>query len=132
MKWMMVLVWESVSCLTPTELKILQPASSQLDKALNNSGINHGKSPAFLEDFLEVFFSFCRIKKQVVGSGCTWLGGRTASCRPIGFLIAEGHSPYSNLVLYGFQMHNVAGDRGSFCKIFLSMEHWERGETITW
>lgn len=46
----MVLVLKSVSCLTPTEFKILQPATPQLDKALNNSGINNGKSLAFLED----------------------------------------------------------------------------------
>lgn len=74
LKWLMVLVLESVSCLTPTEFKTLQPATSQLEKALNNSGINHEKSTAFLEDFC-VFFglgTFClwfRTKKLWISCG---------------------------------------------------------------
>lgn len=58
----MVLVLESVSCLTPTEFKTLQAATSQLEKALNNSAINHGKSTASLEDiclFCFWYFFFC-------------------------------------------------------------------------
>lgn len=52
---MTVLVLESVSCLTPTEFETLQPATSQLGKVLNNSGLNHGKSTAFPEDFFGFF-----------------------------------------------------------------------------
>jgi len=74
----MVLVLESVSWLTPTEFKILQPATSQLEKALNNSGINHRKSTAFLEDFYGFlfwyFFVVVQNSEAVAGPEHTRLG----------------------------------------------------------
>lgn len=100
----MVLVLESVSCLTPTEFKTLQAATSQLEKALNNSAINHGKSTASLEDicfvlFLVFFLCWCRIKKQLLDQDkLKWVSG----LHPAGSL-TEKVDPRYSLVLVGLK-----------------------------
>lgn len=121
LKWLMVLVLESVSCLTPTEFKTLQPATSQLEEALNNSRINHGKSTASLEDFCFVlfgyfFFLWCRIKKQLQVQD---IPDCVAGLHPAGFLIEKVDSPCSNWLSAGLK-HAVQLWQGFFCKIFLT------------
>lgn len=103
----MVLVLESVSCLTHTEFKTLQPATSQLEEALNNSRINHGKSTASLEDFCFIFFLFyfffflwCRIKKQLQVQD---ISDCVAGLHPAGFLIEKVDSPCSNWLSAGLK-----------------------------
>jgi len=105
----MVLVLESVSCLTPTEFKTLQAATSQLEKALNNSAINHGKSTASLEDiclfcFWYFFLCWCRIKKQLLDQDkLNWVSGlHPAGLHPAGSL-TEKVDPHYSLVLVGLK-----------------------------